>query len=81
MSGEQNLRLIREIEANRAFLLATYRQNPALLAQTEPRIRALFDPLPAEPVTVSTPETDRLPDAASETVSVVLVVPIRPMMM
>ena len=46
MTGEENLRLIREIEANRAFLLATYAQNPSLLAHTEPRIRELFDPLP-----------------------------------
>lgn len=46
MTGEENLRLIREIEANRAFLLATYRQNPALLAQTEPRIRELLESMP-----------------------------------
>lgn len=42
MNGEQNLRLIREIEANRAFLLMAYRQNPALLARAEPRIRELL---------------------------------------
>ena len=47
MTGEENLRLIREIEANRAFLLATYAQNPSLLANAEPRIRELFEPLPA----------------------------------
>ena len=46
MTGEENLRLIREIEANRAFLLATYGQNPSLLAHTEPRIRELFEALP-----------------------------------
>ncbi len=46
MTGEENFRLIREIEANRAFLLATYRQNPLLLAQTEPRIRELFESIP-----------------------------------
>lgn len=45
MTGEENLRLIREIEANRAFLLATYRQNPALLARIEPRIRELLEPI------------------------------------
>lgn len=44
MTGEQNLRLIREIEANREFLLMAYRQNLALLARAEPRIRALFAP-------------------------------------
>lgn len=53
MTGEQNLRLIREIEANRAFLLMAYRQNPALLAKAEPRIRQLFEtatpPRPAQP--------------------------------
>lgn len=42
MNGEQNLRLIREIEADRAFLLMAYRQNPALLARAEPRIRELL---------------------------------------
>ena len=51
MSGEQNLRLIREIEANRAFLLMVYRQNPALLARAEPRIQELFKPVaPTQPV-------------------------------
>jgi hypothetical protein len=42
--------LIREIEANREFLLMAYRQNPALLARAEPRIRELFKPAaPAQP--------------------------------
>lgn len=49
MTGEQNLRLLREIEANRAFLLMAYRQNPALLARAEPRIRQLFEPGKAPP--------------------------------
>lgn len=50
MTGEQNLRLIREIEANRAFLLMTYRQNPRLLARAELRIRELLAPTaPAQP--------------------------------
>ncbi len=49
MTGEQNLRLIREIEANRDFLLSVYRQNPALLAKAEPRIQQLMKPL-AQPV-------------------------------
>jgi hypothetical protein len=44
LNGEQNLRLIREIEANRAFMLAIYRQNPALLEKAEPRVRELFAP-------------------------------------
>lgn len=42
MTGEQNLRLIREIEANREFLLMAYSQNPSLLAKAEPRIRELL---------------------------------------
>lgn len=44
MNGEQNLRLIRQIEANREFMLAIYRQNPALLEKAEPRVRELFAP-------------------------------------
>lgn len=48
MTAEQNYRLLREIEANRAFLLQAYRQNPELLARAEPRIRQLFD-LPIAP--------------------------------
>lgn len=46
-SGERNLRLIREIEANREFLLMVYRRNPELAARAEPRIRQLLTPLPA----------------------------------
>lgn len=46
MTGEQSLRLLREIEANRAFLLAAYAQNPDLLRIAEPRIRQLFEVLP-----------------------------------
>lgn len=45
MTGEQNLRLIREIQANREFLLAVYRQNPALLERAEQRIKDLFEPV------------------------------------
>lgn len=46
MTSEQNLKLIREIEANRNFLLTAYRQNPALLERAEARIKALLLPLP-----------------------------------
>lgn len=49
MNGDRNLCLIREIEANREFLLMAYRQNPALLARAEPRIQALFKPAPPTP--------------------------------
>lgn len=55
MTGEENLRLIREIEANRGFLLQAYRQNPALAARAEPRIRELLAPLPEALLVRSTP--------------------------
>ena len=48
MSPEDNLLLLQEIEANRRFLLAAYRQNPALLARAEPRIKELLQPMPPE---------------------------------
>lgn len=41
-TAEQNLQLLKEIEANRDFLLAAYEQNPQLLKRAEPRIRELF---------------------------------------
>ena len=46
MTGEQNLSLIRQIEANREFLLTVLSQNPALLARAELRVRELMEPLP-----------------------------------
>lgn len=46
MSAERNLRLLEEVQANRAFLLLAYASNPELLARAEPRIRQLFAPLP-----------------------------------
>lgn len=49
MTGEQNLGLIRQIEANREFLLTILSQNPALLARAEARIRELLEPLPPAP--------------------------------
>lgn len=48
---EQNLQLLREVEENRRFLLLVYASNPALLAGAEPRIRALFEPLPSASMT------------------------------
>jgi hypothetical protein len=53
MTAEENLRLVREIESNRAFLLAAYRQNPELLARAEPRIRELLQPLPLGTIEVA----------------------------
>lgn len=55
MTGEQNLRLIREIEANREFLLLAYRQNAGLLAGAEQRIKELFEPLPIASSTLARP--------------------------
>jgi hypothetical protein len=46
VTADENLQLIRTIEANREFMLTVYRQNPALLASAEDRIKALFEPLP-----------------------------------
>ena len=46
MTGEQNLRLLNELDQNRSFLLLAYASNPKLLAQAELRIRQLFEPLP-----------------------------------
>jgi len=44
MTAEENYRLLQEIEANRAFILTAYLQNPALLEQAEERIRLLLQP-------------------------------------
>lgn len=46
MTGERNLRLIREIGPNREFLLLAFGQNARLLAGAERRIKELFEPLP-----------------------------------
>ncbi|MFH0935173.1 MAG: prepilin-type N-terminal cleavage/methylation domain-containing protein [Pseudomonadota bacterium] len=43
--SEYNLRLIREIEENRLFLLTMYRQNPELLKHADKRIAPLLHPL------------------------------------
>ncbi len=45
MTGEQNLRLLEELDQNRSFLLLAYASNPKLLANAELRIRQLFEPL------------------------------------
>lgn len=42
-TAEQNFQLLKEIEANRDFLLSAYEQNPELLKHAEPRIRELFE--------------------------------------
>ena len=46
---EQNLRLLEEIDANRAFILLAYQSDPALLELADPEIRRLFDPVGVAP--------------------------------
>jgi len=42
LTAEENLRLLQEIEANRAFILLAYQSDPALLATADEQIRRLF---------------------------------------
>ena len=43
LTPEENLQLLREIEANRAFILLAYQSDPALLKRADPEIRRLFE--------------------------------------
>ena len=43
LTPEENLRLLEEIEANRAFILLAYQSNPELLKVADPQIRRLFE--------------------------------------
>lgn len=43
LTAEENLRLLQEIEANRAFILLAYQSDPALLKLADPQIRRLFE--------------------------------------
>lgn len=43
LSPEENLRLLQEIEANRAFILLAYQSDPALLQLADPEIKRLFN--------------------------------------
>ena len=43
LTPEENLLLLREIEANRAFILLAYQSDPALLKVADPEIRRLFE--------------------------------------
>ena len=43
LTAEENLRLLREIDANRAFMLLAYQSNPALLKIADPQIKRLFE--------------------------------------
>lgn len=51
LTPEENLRLLEEIEANRAFILLAYQSNPEMLKVADPQIRRLFE-------TVSASEAD-----------------------
>jgi hypothetical protein len=53
LTPEENLLLLREIEANRTFILLAYQSDPALLKLADPQIRRLF-----ENVDEATRETD-----------------------
>ena len=46
LTAEENLRLLQEIEANRAFILLAYQSDPALLRMADPQIRRLFENVP-----------------------------------
>ena len=43
LTPEENLQLLREIEANRAFILLAYQSDPALLKLADPQIKRLFE--------------------------------------
>ena len=43
LTPEENLRLLQEIEANRAFILLAYQSDPKLLKLADPEIRRLFE--------------------------------------
>ena len=60
MTGEQNLRLLEELDQNRSFLLLAYASNSKLLANAEPRIRQLFEPLPE--VAAGPPDSPQVED-------------------
>jgi hypothetical protein len=42
LTPEENLKLLREIEANRAFILLAYQSDPELLKRADPEIKRLF---------------------------------------
>ncbi len=54
LTPEENLRLLQEIEANRAFILLAYQSNPELMKVADPQITRLFDALPDDLVSRQT---------------------------
>ena len=49
MDVEQNYHLLKEIDANRQFLLLALQSNPALLEKMDERMRQIFAPVPPAP--------------------------------
>ncbi len=47
LTPEENLRLLEEIEANRAFILLAYQSNPEMLKVADPQIKRLFEKVSA----------------------------------
>ncbi len=43
LTAEENLMLLREIDANRAFILLAYQSNPALLELADAQLKRLFE--------------------------------------
>ena len=43
LTPEENMQLLREIEANRAFILLAYQSDPDLLKRADPEISRLFE--------------------------------------
>lgn len=43
LTPEENLLLLQEIEANRAFILLAYQSNPELMKVADPQIKRLFE--------------------------------------
>lgn len=54
LTPQENLRLLQEIDANRAFILLAYQSDAELLGLADPEIRRLFrtDEEPALPSTL-----------------------------
>ena len=59
MTANEGLRLLEEIEANRALILAAYSQNAELLQRADERIRSLLSPLPTAPAVGDNAETNQ----------------------
>ena len=65
LTPEQNLRLLQEIEANRAFILRAYQSNPDLLKHADQEIRRLFEPVGVEPTEFTEPLAPKFAEVVS----------------